>query len=71
MPTEAPVVAGSLTLSGISVAEASGEESKAVLQGAIADVAGVSKGDVTILGVAAAAAAAGSRPASSSTTKSS
>ena len=54
VPTEAPVVAGSLTLSGISVAEASGEESKAVLQGAIARVAGVSKGDVTILGVAAA-----------------
>ena len=55
-PTEAPVVAGSLTLSGISVADASGEESKAVLRGAIADVAGVSKSAVTILGVASASA---------------
>ena len=56
MPTKAPVVAGSLTLSGISVADASGEESKAVLRGAIADVAGVSKSAVTILGVASASA---------------
>merc|ERR1719421_1697010 len=55
-PTEAPVVAGSLTLSGISVADASGEESKAVLRGAIADVAGVSKSAVTILGVSSASA---------------
>ena len=52
-PTGAPVVAGTLILSGISVAEVS-EGAKAVLQDAIADVARVQRDDVTIIGVAAA-----------------
>jgi len=52
-PTSAPVVAGTLTLSGISVAEVS-EGAKAVLQDAIADVARVERDAVTIIGVAAA-----------------
>ena len=52
-PTGAPVVAGSLILSGLSVAEVT-EEAKTVLQNAIADVARVERDAVTIIGVAAA-----------------
>ena len=51
-PTSAPVVTGSVTFSGISAADA--EESKAVLQDAIARVAGVDTDDVTILSVSSA-----------------
>ena len=52
VPTEAPVVTGAVALSGITVAEA--ESSKAVLQDAIAQVAGVATEAVTILSVASA-----------------
>ena len=53
------------------VADASGEESKAVLRGAIADVAGVSKSAVTIWASASARRRRLQVKASSPTTKSS
>ena len=51
-PTSAPSVAGAITLSGITVEDA--EANKAVLQDAIARVAGVDTEAVTIQSVASA-----------------